>query len=77
MIIRELHQMVYLLNIRTLSMKLDQSDWRIISKVMLALVMESMGNKSLGGSSASFIPKVKQAIGELSEEDSTLWRLIM
>lgn len=82
-VIREFHQMAYLLNIRTLSMKLDQSDWRIASKVMLALVLESLDNKTLiGGPGASsslqtFIAKAKTNVGQLSEQEQTLWRLIM
>ena len=37
--------MTYLLNIRTLSMKLDKSDWQIISKIMLSLVTDSLDSK--------------------------------
>ena len=51
--IRELHQMTYLLNIRTLSMKLDKSDWRIISKIMLSLVTDSLDHKQPQGTATT------------------------
>ena len=37
--------MAYLLNIRTMSMRLDSKDWRQISKIMLSLIAESLKNK--------------------------------
>lgn len=78
--IRELHQMVYLLNIRTLSMKLDQSDWKIVSKVMLSLVIDSMENKLVnhgGAAHQSFTSTVKANVGELNEQEQLLQRLIL
>ena len=64
--IRELHQMVYLLNIRTLSMKLDKSDWRLISRVMLSLVAESLSHKFHFGDAAlqtNFVQQIKANLG--------------
>ena len=40
--LRELHQLVYLLNVQSLAMRLDRADWAIISHVMLSLVVESL-----------------------------------
>lgn len=45
---REFFQMAFLLNIRTLSMKLDSTDWRVVSRVMLSLVIESLRCKCAG-----------------------------
>lgn len=39
---REFHQLAYLLNIRTLQMKLDRNDWKTISRVMLSIVGTSL-----------------------------------
>ena len=63
---REFHSIAYLLNIRTLSMKLDQSDWRIVSKVMLHLVTQSIDSKS-SDTVVPYIAQIRDNIGTLTE----------
>ena len=69
---REFHQMTYLLNIRTLSMRLDSSDWRVISRVMLSLLAESLQNKFVGPTPTpgpQLSQKLRQNLGSLTPEE--------
>lgn len=67
-LIRELNQMVYLLDIRSLQMKLDKHDWVVISRVMLSLLIMSLKAKC---QLASIVEKVEQSLGKLNEEEQT------
>ena len=65
--------MAYLLNIRTMSMRLDSKDWKVISKVMLTIISESFNNKMADNQVTTCLLK---NIGELTIEEQILVRML-
>ena len=69
---REFHQMAYLLNIQKLQMRLDSSDWRVISRVMLTEVTRSLASKMVvetAQAELKEIAKVQALLGPLTDEE--------
>lgn len=61
-------------------MRLDRADWAIISRVMLSLVVQSLEAKLVGNEPTKerdFLTKLTLNIGELTENEQILRRLIM
>ena len=61
-------------------MRLDRADWAIISRVMLSLVVQSLEAKLVGNEPTqerAFLTKLTLNIGELTENEQILRRLII
>lgn len=65
--------MAYLLNIKTMSMRLDSKDWKLISKVMLTIISESFQSKMAENKLTTCLLK---NIGDLTIEEQILVRML-
>ena len=66
-------------------MRLNSADWKVISRVMLSLVLQSLENKQIGAidpssraeSAQEKLLKVKQELGELTDQEQILVRMVL
>ena len=61
-------------------MKLDRSDWKTISRVMLSIVATSLQSKNLSSgpfNTQRLVETIRKNLGELTDQEQGFVRLLM
>ena len=70
MILRELYQLVYLMDISQVTVPFDKTEWDMITRILLVMSTEVVRKKHAGDQRVLDVcDKVKETIAELTEQE--------